>query len=231
MQTASPKPEIVQDHLTGLWYRPESYDYNTIRSIKDYNPLLISAGDKVLDIGGHIGAFSRWAAGCGADVVTYEPAPGNFKLLKKNLGRVTSVELHNAAVVAHGQGETEFYLNKGMNHGLHSSVERRGRDVIVVNAANIINVLKSVKPTVMKVDCEGAEYELFQTLFSDLGAKVWPAKVRALAVEWHFSKHDWKETAVAYSTKILSYGFEAVRSPKFTGKDWATVAVYRKKQA
>lgn len=222
---------LAQDHRSGLWYRQGSYDQNTIRAVKDYHELRIGAADITLDIGAHLGAFSNYAAGCGATVVSYEPAPSSFALLSKNLGTVDRVTLHNAAVVGHYNDEINFYLNTGMNHGLNSSVERHGREIVTVNAENILKVLKHVKPTVVKIDCEGAEYELFEAMLGDVGLPLWKDRVRAFAVEWHFSRKGWREIAKRRHQELLELGFSEAKAPKLTGKSWATVAVYRREAA
>mmetsp|Transcript_18089 Transcript_18089/g.37912 ORF Transcript_18089/g.37912 Transcript_18089/m.37912 type:complete len:1196 (-) Transcript_18089:78-3665(-) len=61
--------------------------------------------DCILDIGAHIGIFSRFAieAGC-KHIIAYEPEPSNFDLLEKNLsvedlGTEIVIDIHKAAVV------------------------------------------------------------------------------------------------------------------------------------
>jgi len=69
----------------------------------------------VLDIGAHIGVFSRYALSVGCEkVIAYEPEPENLKLLKRNLeqrnidnleNNCQVVEIHDC--VAHGDATTK----------------------------------------------------------------------------------------------------------------------------
>lgn len=221
--------KLVQDHLTGLWYRPESWDRQTIRAVSTYKELQINDQDIVMDVGGHLGAFTDHALKQGARrVVAFEPAPGSFELFRKNHGGKPKLEMHNAALVPHGETTAKFYLNRGMNHGLHSSVPRNGREVIEVKALNFIETFNAINPTVLKMDCEGAEYEL---LYDSVALTVLFHNLRALAIEYHFGRAAWKKQAELIHAHVLLAGFTAVRAPKFDGRGWATIAVYRREEA
>src|SRR5688572_16229123 len=68
---------------------------------KDKN-FFIKPKDVILDIGGHIGSFSIWAAqqASKGKVYTFEPNRENFQLLKENkkLNRATNLHIFNLAV-------------------------------------------------------------------------------------------------------------------------------------
>ncbi|MFA6530686.1 MAG: FkbM family methyltransferase, partial [Candidatus Micrarchaeia archaeon] len=67
--------------------RPKTGDRSTINEIFIHNlyPYKFKKDDIVVDIGAHIGIFTIFAASHAAKVFSYEPDPGNFAQLKKNL--------------------------------------------------------------------------------------------------------------------------------------------------
>lgn len=71
--------------------RPGTCDANVFRSIVELNeyrlPSRFSMEDTVVDIGGHVGSFTRACFERGAGhIVAFEPEPGNFALLCDHLG-------------------------------------------------------------------------------------------------------------------------------------------------
>lgn len=92
-----------------------------------------SEGDTVLDVGANVGVYATHAAvrvGSDGAVVAVEPHPGNFKLLRENVGRnkLDQVRLVEAAVdEREGEGEL-FVHDRAINHSL---VRKTGRAVPV----------------------------------------------------------------------------------------------------
>ena len=202
----------------GFACRPGTLDKYIVDELRGYKAIPLRPADSVLDIGGCIGTFARLAleAGC-AKVVTVEPMPDNFALLKVNAKEATAI---NAAVVLGDEKVVSFYVNRGINKGMHSTVPTRGRDIIEVPAVKYKDLLLKHKPTVIKMDCEGAEFELLQEPF--------PAGVRALFLEIHLQKKQHRAGALELHNKILEQGFKAVKEPKLGNKAWATLACYER---
>jgi hypothetical protein len=97
--------------LPPLTYRDNSTDCLVIREILDPQKSIYTQesngfsvkGHVVLDIGAHIGVFSRYAISEGCTrIISYEPEPSNFDLLSQNLptsaNNDLSIELHSKAV-------------------------------------------------------------------------------------------------------------------------------------
>jgi FkbM family methyltransferase len=91
---------------------------------KDFSP----RGHRVLDIGAHIGVFSRYALSTGCQqVIAYEPESSNLELLRHNLkasdseeGRSsidTVVEIHELAVAQGGAGVRNLVRARNRNDG------------------------------------------------------------------------------------------------------------------
>lgn len=76
------------------------HPFTIVYSVNDWEPYTtelfqhaLKPGATVLDIGAHHGYFSLLAARCvgkGGRVYAFEPAPGNFQILKKMLRSITS---------------------------------------------------------------------------------------------------------------------------------------------
>jgi len=50
----------------------------------------VKPGDIVIDIGGHIGSFTVWAASKGGNVYVFEPATKNYDILRELLIKLLS---------------------------------------------------------------------------------------------------------------------------------------------
>src|SRR5258708_1044326 len=82
------------------WYRENSLDLRVFREQREYKFLNVQPSDRVLDLGGHIGAFTLTAARAGAQsVVSFEPEEENFELLMYNTLPYKQCKVIRAAVV------------------------------------------------------------------------------------------------------------------------------------
>ena len=204
-----------------LYYREGSYDKNTMGETKRSYGWLQLQNRKVLDIGGHLGSFSAFALRAGAKtVVTVEPDKGNFKLLTKNMKQFDNVTLFNAAVVSDVTVETHLYKTNGVSHGNYSTTPFRGRTKVKVDTIAFSNILREYKPSVLKMDCEGCEYDVLMAL------KKLP-HVRQVAMEIHLNKAKWRNEFY-YELLNIFKDWECVVEPKNTGKNWATIGGWRK---
>jgi FkbM family methyltransferase len=177
------------------------YEYVTV-------PTAFDAGDVVLDIGCHTGAFCDLAARRGATVVGYEANRENHALAAINLRELESVRLHHAAVWRSDvpAGHLTFTphidtANTGGGSVLFDTRERHWaarapehpdpappdmalstHDVEAVPLDDILTELGTVR--FLKIDVEGAEFPILLTA-SELD------RVRAIAGEYHeFSSED-----------------------------------------
>lgn len=122
--------------------------------------------DVWMDIGGHIGAFSIDIADKVSQVYTYEPVKANFDLLNENiaLNGLENVSTLNKAVVGNDDAKRDFYLDGSSNSGGHSLIGAQNPTKIQVDCSNINEVLRILKPNKIKLDCEGAEYEILMNM-------------------------------------------------------------------
>lgn len=139
----------------------------------------------VIDIGGNIGTFALLAAQRGARVITVEPGSDNFELLKRNIevngaARVTPI---NAAVC---KDTGTITLERSHEGGYHSTTKGMlsnpvgSETVKAVRLQDLFDTYGIKRCHFLKVDCEGAEYEIFEGLPDE-----YLARVDKIAMEWH----------------------------------------------
>jgi FkbM family methyltransferase len=135
-----------------------------------------------LDLGGNIGTFTSLAASKGCRVITFEPEPDNFNLLLENTKQYsTSITYMNEGVVAGQSGTLELYICKGdYNKYRHTIFKKRGRSSITIAVKNFKETLSKYHPNGIKIDIEGAEIELLESI------QVWPNFVTHIVFEYSF---------------------------------------------
>ena len=143
------KPEVKTDYLTcNEIFRKNIY--KTDRYFKK--------GEKWLDIGANIGAFTLSALESGCEVIAYEPVERNIAKLKE-LQKNYNFTLEEVAVL--DKSETmPIYLDKGgeWRHTLYKIRGRPSIDVTVIDAINLPDC------DGIKIDAEGAELDIIYRL-------------------------------------------------------------------
>jgi len=213
--------QLEKDGRTGLWYRPETNDLSIIRSQQAEYGKLGDIGDaRIMDIGGHIGAFAQWALARDASFIDiYEPAPANLALLCFNMYSENRVSIHSWAI-AHINGITSFYLARTKDMSSHRLVMTKGRATIDVVCRSLESAVEDIHPSVIKMDIEGGEY-LLQDDFVLL-----PECVRKIAIEFHFPHRNL--AAMQTILGVMNKDWHALREPKFNEKSWNTVGIWER---
>lgn len=167
-------------------------------------------GAIVLDIGAHIGCFSTMALLMGASrVISVEPVPISAEHLRKNVefAKDRSVVIEAAGV---GGNQSSFMLrwlgatwkSRPPNN---NRTQWRDQDYhfAIAKTVRFADLLDQYKPNLIKMDCEGAEYDMLQSI------SVMPECVDTFTAEWH------KFTDVAYDQyihcvdQLYAWGFTA----------------------
>jgi FkbM family methyltransferase len=188
-----------------------------------YSPpgFAIADGAIVVDVGAHIGAFAAQAARAakGVVVLAFEPHPENFDLLTGNLARngITNVRAQNCGI-AGAKGSRALHVSANpAGHSLHI-VEAGGSGIMPVPTVTLADVLATHSlPAIdlLKMDCEGAEYEILEAAVHEA-----LPRVRRIAMEAH--RLDGARTPERLVSLLESQGF-CVRTQS---KDDATAMVW-----
>lgn len=143
----------------------ESYDLDRI----DFEP-----GDVVIDIGAHVGVVSIYLAKKYPflRILAFEPTPTNFKRLLWNIAqnKVTNVTPIHAAIVGQGRRFRLTYNDRTNTGGASGYIRGKRIRVPAMTLDEVFTTLWSTQGgtayevdrcKLLKVDCEGAEYDIF----------------------------------------------------------------------
>lgn len=215
----------LYQHKSGAWLRKGTHDKYVIGQISQYKTLDIQPGCNVLDVGGHIGLFARNAIDRGAGhVLSIEPHPGNCDMFQLNTQAYPTIELVEAAVVSSTSTDATFKLyESATDTSAHSLVSTRGRAEFTVPVVSFKDALMDAQPSVVKLDIEGYEYELFD----DILALFPKFHVTSFAIEFHLNRHDWRQRARNF-VAILNSMYKPVRVPNITDKAWNATGAWVK---
>jgi FkbM family methyltransferase len=227
--TRSARP-LIYELRNGLRFetRPGTLDAAIFKEVfvhKLYTPAGFEIGprDVVVDIGAQIGAFSVFAAQAASQgrVISFEPAPANFALLKRNieLNSLRHVEaLPQAVSDAVGERELRLSHNTG-GHSFHTVDRSAPTAIIRVAAVTLAEIARDRRVTeidFLKMDCEGEEYSIIDSCSDEL-----LRRIRRMAME----VHDLDETrnAICLREQLIARGLEVRHEAKPDGTSmmWA----------
>ena len=169
----------------------------------------------MVDVGAHVGVFSLWAARRYPDARVYaiEPASESFDCLRVNLrqGRMANVEALQAA--AGGLARRAILYRRGFAaaNTLAESDNYGSRfepleTVEVLPLEEIFSRFGIDSCDLLKVDCEGAEYELLLEAASDT-----LRRVGAIAAEVHVGLVD--HSSAELERRLAREGFTVSTTP------------------
>ncbi|RUL84921.1 FkbM family methyltransferase [Tautonia sociabilis] len=140
--------------------------------------IALAPGATVLDVGANIGSFAIVAGrlvGPGGVVHAFEPDPMAFERLCRNVELNGLANVHCYPLAIGGRtGSFEFYTHRQANFSsLLDGVDTRNAGEMMVTTvtvrtlADVIAELGLERIDLLKVDCEGAEHEIVDTLDAD----------------------------------------------------------------
>jgi len=208
--------EVQYNVSTNVSKNPNSGEYiKPLTSPMFGEPLnvneILNQEDNWLDIGGHMGFFATRMIKQFPKirkVYAYEALPHNMSFGIQNV-KINhceeSCEFIQKAIVSNDDPQVEFYIST--DSGKHSIVQIRGREQITVPAININKAIKEHNITAIKMDVEGAEYELIKAI------EDW-SNIRVAVIEWHFMYRPNKNNRVPRfqeMMEIFNNNFDIVR--------------------
>ena len=120
----------------------------------------------IVDLGANIGAFTVYATTTARNVtvLAYEPLTAYFDLMNENVAinkQKESVKCFNIAVAGEMKPKTLYV--KDTDFFFPTFIGEQGQESIEVECTTLSNIIESNaldRVDVLKIDCEGAEYEI-----------------------------------------------------------------------
>lgn len=158
----------------------------------------IARGERVVDGGANVGAFSVLAARTGARVTAYEPHPDNFRHLEQNTAEL-DVRCVRAALVGDAEQSTATLASGGGSH-THHHLGDDSDQTLTVPAVPLADAIGS-GCDLLKLDVEGTEFDLLLHTADDV-----LGRARRIACE----VHPWAGDAARLGARLraLGYGVE-----------------------
>jgi len=182
------------------------------REYADYFPFYEKV--TVVDIGAHFGYFSLFASRNThpeAKILAFEPSARNFAVLQQNIRDTgcTNVQAFQRAVGGqNGNGalfEGESFNNSLIPNYLLLEEEHSKTTVSITDLESILTENNLEMVDFLKVDCEGAEYEIFLTIEPDV-----LRKNKVVSMEFH-DLRDEKYTGNRLVERFKACGFSIVK--------------------
>jgi FkbM family methyltransferase len=162
--------QLVDGHVIPVRDFMTLYIYKEIFVDRCYDVILDRAAPVILDIGANSGLFALRLKQLypSAKIACYEPFPPNFVQLENTiavngLNEVTPLQ---KAVGAH-RGRAKLFIHK-RNMGGHSfyAAEAHNTDHVDVEVIDVPSILGDLQQQVdlLKLDCEGAEFDILMNL-------------------------------------------------------------------
>jgi len=189
----------------------EGIDAATIMVVflkKDYG--VIPDNSIVVDIGANIGVFAIYAASTARNTTVYafEPAKDSFDCLLRNVklnGVERVVHPFNLGVSAKKEKRKLFLASLSPFHSLYSrSINQEFISINCISLNDILEQNKIDRVDVLKVDCEGAEFEILRGL-SDGNFR----RIKEIRMEYH-NQHDRRYSVSELETFLEQKGFKRV---------------------
>jgi|JI6StandDraft_1071083.scaffolds.fasta_scaffold08222_1 FkbM family methyltransferase len=182
------------------------------REYADFFPFYKKA--TILDIGAHCGFFSLFAAKNlqpNSRIISIEPSLKNFSQLKINAATsgCENIESLNVAISS-SNGEMSLYEGSSINHSLISNyaLNAENTNSVLVKTLSLETLFEKLSLThidFLKIDCEGAEYAIF-----DASSVALFDNVTTLSMEFHDLKSE-HFNGNFLAKKLVSFGFSIVK--------------------
>lgn len=154
------------------------------RFYSDFFPFYQNA--RILDIGAHWGYFSIFAdrnTGPEARIMAVEPSSLNFRRLAENISRNKALKVSPLrCAVAASSGSAELRLGPEVNNSLilAPTIGDASETVKTITLGDLIAQAGGGHIDFLKMDCEGAEYQIFDTTSDEC-----LSNINVISMEFH----------------------------------------------
>ena len=172
----------------------------------------INNDDVIIDVGAHIGLFALFASQfCkNGKIFCYEPIKENYKILIENIemNQIQNIFPNNLAVTKE-TSRVKIFLNDDQSG---HSMFIQNKNFVEVDSKSLSDIFidNGIKECdFLKLDCEGAEYEIIESLSSDLFTKI-----NKTVIEYHMvdTKPELLEQLI---NKLKQFSFSVHTRPLF----------------
>jgi FkbM family methyltransferase len=128
---------------------------------------IVRTGMTVVDVGAHLGYFTALFAGLvgrKGRVYAFEPDPKTFDFLRRNTARFGNVHPLNAAVLDHDASATLYRSQRSSHNSLWAENVDLPIGSVSVRAVRLDGVLGEISPDFVKIDAEGCELEVLDSM-------------------------------------------------------------------
>jgi len=156
--------------VSGGYLRPGKLEYWVPSEI---NP------EVILDIGGNIGTTSVFYSKMfpQAKIFTFEPVPGNFELLEKNINGLDNVSAFNVGL---GDSDKKVLIYDSAEQGNTGGFsiygvdvdQSKSQEIEVKKSASFLEEIGVTQVDLIKIDTEGAEYDILTSMDKDMLSNV-----------------------------------------------------------
>jgi len=182
------------------------------REYADYFPFYKTVN--IIDIGAHYGFFSLFAAANtskDSKIIAIEPDAMNFNRLVQNISsnNLQNVESINCAISSEN-GQSEFFSGNGVNSTLLNdyALKKPGSISKAIETQTLTKIIEDNNLSYidfLKMDCEGAEYQILQGMPSRVFDKI-----GIISMEFHDTK-DVRYTGETIIKILNQNGFKIVK--------------------
>ena len=184
----------------------------------------VKEGMVVLDVGANVGIFTIYAASRNRTgrIVAIEPDPESFSFLRDNIraNGFANIQLLNAAIGANTGKGTLVEDNPGSVTVSTNVQGLKSATIRIETISSLVKALGLQKVDLLKVDAEGAEFEVIEDTS-------WAAVVSRVVMEVHHPRGDYRmlvrklsnvgyriRTSRAYDNdSVMVYGLSTFRRP------------------
>ena len=186
------KPTVIFETKNGIkiMLRTDSTDlmaFTHVWLIGEYskNNFQVKKTDTIIDVGAHIGLFSLYASqNCTeGKIFAFEPIKENYKILESNkkLNKSSNILSENYAI---SKSTSKITLYKSNDEAGHSKFIQTN-DPVEVASKSLNDFFKENKIeliNLLKLDCEGSEYEIIDSLEDK-----YFEKIEKMIIEYHLA--------------------------------------------
>jgi FkbM family methyltransferase len=189
-----------------------AFSLNEIFALKVYEHphCKVEKNDIVIDIGANLGFFSYNAILEGAQIVyAFEPGPNQAQAILENFGDLGKIKIEQKAVTdTRGFVKLLSSINSVLSQISKSSDDQNAKDCESVNLMEFCKENNILKVNLLKLDCEGSEWQIFESLKDDF-----ISNIDKIVMEYHLNTDKRVDSLVQ---RLRSLGFEV----EISGSDW-----------